>query len=361
MSDRHSLRLEANQQKQGKVSWLSPSNLAIVKYWGKHGRQLPRNASISFTLDKAHSKTSIIYQSKSDVNQSDIIVKFRFHGEENEAFANRIKKFFASIKDQFPFIDQLEFTIDSENTFPHSSGIASSASGMSVLALGLCDIEQQLFGTLSDDSAFYTKASHVARLGSGSACRSVYPYMASWGVHPDISDSSDEHATVFQDELHDVFKSFHDDILIVSASEKSVSSTAGHALMEGNPYAAARYQQAQDRMHDLMIALKKGDLQSFGKIAEDEALTLHALMMCSDPSYMLVEPNTIAIINELRAYRQETNHPVYFSLDAGPNIHLLYPDHIKEEVVKFRDERLMPLTTGVCIEDQVGTGPKKLA
>lgn len=348
-----------NNPVSGKVAWQSPSNLAIIKYWGKYGRQLPKNASISLTLDQAHTDTSVSYKLKS-LPSEDIIVRFWFHDLRKPDFEARIVKFFDSIRDMFPFIAQLEFDIHSTNSFPHSSGIASSASGMSALALCLCSIEKALFDSLTDDAIFLQKASYVSRLGSGSACRSVYPYMASWGSHVEIDGSSDDYATPYLEDLNEVYKSFHDDILIVSATEKSVSSTAGHGLMNDNPYAEARYRQANNRMTLLLEALKIGDLEVFGKISEDEALTLHALMMCSDPSYMLVEPGTIQIINEIRAYRADTKVPVYFSLDAGPNIHLLYPHNYAAQVEDFRINQLMPLTTGQCIQDTVGLGSKPL-
>lgn len=356
---RINLENNSNTTLHGKVAWQSPSNLAIVKYWGKYGRQLPKNASISLTLDQAHTETSINYKPKT-VPSTDISLKFWFHGERKIDFETRIIKFLDSIRDVFPFIDQLEFEIRSSNSFPHSSGIASSASGMSAIALCLCSIEKNIFETLHDQSKFNQKASMVSRLGSGSACRSIYPHMASWGIHPQLSDSSNEYASPYNDKLNDVFKSFHDDILIVSAAEKSVSSTAGHGLMNGNPYAEARYLQANDRLTLLLEALNTGDLALFGKIAEEEALTLHALMMCSDPSYMLIEPATIHIINEIRAFRAETHVPVYFSLDAGPNIHLLYPDQYKDQVLDFRKNQLMTYTTGQCIQDMVGKGSKQI-
>jgi len=161
--------------------------------------------------------------------------------------------------------------------------------------------------------------------------------------------------------VHDVFKTFHDDILIVSAAEKSVSSTAGHALMNGNVYADARYTQANDRIAQLKQILKSGDVDAFGKLAEDEAMTLHALMMCSDPSYVLMEPGTLDMIREIRQFRADTGTPIYFTLDAGPNIHLLYPTHVKETAEKFITSTLIPYTAnGRVIKDKVGNGPEKL-
>ena len=353
------LQIDMSSFEPGQVAWRSPSNLAIIKYWGKHGRQLPRNPSISFTLQSAFTDMLIEYGPKENKGV-EIELDFLFHEEVNEAFRTKMLKFFATITDVFPFLEQVKLSVRSGNSFPHSAGIASSASSMSALALCLCTIEDNLFNTLSDDKAFEQKASYIARLGSGSACRSIYGGMAAWGETKLLEASSDLYAVPFQ-EMHENFKSFQDDIMIVSRSEKSVSSRAGHALMEGNPFAAARYQQANDRMERLLGALRSGDLETFGEIAEDEALTLHALMMASKPSYMLIEPATVEMIKRIRAYRKDTGHPVYFSLDAGPNIHLLYPQEVIHEVRPWVDQELAPLCEeNAYLPDFVGEGPEEI-
>ena len=354
------LIIDRAETEAGKIAWRSPSNLALIKYWGKHGRQLPRNASISFTLESAFTETLLEYTPKGANESEEIALDFLFAGEPNEAFATKVKAFLESITDIFPFLKQLNLKIHSANSFPHSSGIASSASSMSALALCLCSLEANLFDTLEDDQEFDQKASFIARLGSGSASRSIYPKLALWGDARNVDGSSDLYAIPYT-KVHEIFNSFHDDILIVSAGEKSVSSRAGHALMENNVYADARYQQARVRMNHLLEAMEDGDLTTFGQIVEDEALTLHAMMMSSHPSYLLMHPNTIELINRIRAYRADTKHPVYFSLDAGPNIHLLYPENIVHEVRVFVDEQLAPLCQeNSYLPDWVGEGPEEL-
>lgn len=345
-----------NPVSTGEIAWRCPSNIAIVKYWGKHGSQLPKNASISFTLSNAHTDTKIKYSAN---DNDELTINFLFEGEKNKAFADKIKKFLVTIIEYFPMLSGMHLDIESSNSFPHSSGIASSASAMAAIALCICDIEATIFD-LPQDEAFLQKASYISRLGSGSASRSVIPTVGAWGGHNDITGSSDLYA-VSVDNVAPVFETFHDDILIVSAVEKSVSSTAGHALMNGNVYAENRYKQANDRIAELYKILKSGDVDALGKLAEDEAMTLHALMMCSDPSYVLMEPGTLDMIREIRNYRAETGHPIYFTLDAGPNIHLLYPDSIKEEAGQFINNTLLAYTAnGRVIKDHVGNGPKKL-
>lgn len=337
------------------ITWRSPSNLAIVKYWGKHGRQLPRNASISLTLDNAYSETKLDYVEKEDMDN--ISLDFFFEGQPNKAFGDRILKFLNSVADELPFLYEYHLTIHSSNSFPHSAGIASSASSMSALALCLCQMEREVAYTLPAEEMFYQRASYFARLASGSACRSIYPHAASWGVTKHIAGSSDEFATPFSNELHEVFKTFHDDILIISKDEKSVSSSAGHQLMEGNAFAPLRYELADKNLGSLLGAMRSGDIETFGVIAEEEALMLHALMMTSQPSYILMEANSIEAIKRVRAWREATGKPLYFSLDAGPNLHLLYPTEIVTEVQSFIVSDLQPLCQdGKWIADKVGMG-----
>jgi len=344
---------------EGQVTWRSPSNIALIKYWGKHGRQLPQNPSISLTLDQAHTETTIAYRPKTGTDQN-IDLAFFFEDQPNDAFAAKVKAYLESQVNVFPFLRQLTLTIRSGNSFPHSAGIASSASSMSALALCLCDLERQFFGNLDDDTAFRQKASYLARLGSGSACRSVYPIAGVWGETVEIDGANNEYAVPVGDQLHEDFQTFHDDILIVSKRKKSVSSRAGHQLMDGNPYANPRYQQARQQLHRLWNAMKEGDLATFGQITEQEALTLHALMMASHPPFILMEPNTLEIIRRVQAWRTDTGQPLYFTLDAGPNIHLLYPHAIADEVQDFTNNSLQSFCENdQIIRDQVGQGPSK--
>lgn len=355
-----SLVVESHTIKPGSVAWRSPSNIAIVKYWGKHGEQFPCNPSISFTLQAAHTNTSIDFESKKE-NYNQVTLDFLFDNQPNEAFKIKIQQFLESLIDIFPFLRQLHLTIHSNNSFPHSAGIASSASAMSALALGLCDMERTLFGTLKSEAEFLQKASYIARLGSGSACRSVYPNMAIWGENTSVESASDLFAVPFGDELHPIFKDFQDTILLVSRNEKEVSSRAGHGLMEGNIFANSRYEQARQHFRLIIDALKAGDIELFGQIAEQEALTLHALMMTSNPPYILMKPNSLLLIEKIRAFRQDSKQPLYFTLDAGPNLHLLYPESAKEHVMRFiKSELVQYCESGAFIEDRVGAGISKL-
>jgi diphosphomevalonate decarboxylase len=351
------LIVETAEIEPGEIAWRSPSNLAIIKYWGKYGQQLPKNPSLSLTLSSSFTETLLEYHPKESGDRN-ISLEFLFHQEPNDPFREKVLKFLESITDVFPFLRQLDLTIHTGNSFPHSAGIASSASAMSALALCLCSLEHELFETLEDDKEFDRKSSFLARLGSGSACRSIFPVASLWGQSGEVDGSSDLFGIPMADQVHAHFKDFHDDILIASTAAKSVSSRAGHGLMDNHPFAESRYADAKRKLHFLLEAMKTGDLETFGQIAENEALTLHGLMMSSNPSFILLKPNTLEMIERVRRYRHETKHPVYFSLDAGPNLHVLYPGDIIHEVRVFIDEELMPLCEGEkYLQDWVGEGP----
>ncbi|HHB78163.1 MAG TPA: diphosphomevalonate decarboxylase [Saprospiraceae bacterium] len=344
----------------GFVHWQSPSNIAIIKYWGKHGQQLPQNPSLSFTLQNALTETKLSYAPKEGPSTG-IELDFWFEEQRNEAFGAKVAAYLTELIPTYPFLEQLSLKIETVNSFPHSAGIASSASSMSALALCLCSLEDHFFGTLGDDTAFDRKASHLARLGSGSASRSIYAGASVWGKTDFVENSSDLYAVSVAERLHPIFTTLHDDILIVSAKEKAVSSRAGHALMNENPYAPTRYAQANQRLGTLLKALEAGDLEKFGEITENEALTLHGLMMTSHPSYLLMEPQTISIIRAIRQYRAETKIPVFFTLDAGPNVHMLYPEeHIADVRGFVHNELAGLLDEGIYIPDFVGEGPEEV-
>lgn len=307
----------------------SPSNIAIVKYWGKHGTQLPNNPSISFTLSNCFTETKITYSENESMS-----LEFYFEGKENPAFKAKIEKYLNENRRYFSFLNNLDLKIESYNSFPHSSGIASSASSMSALIMCLLEIKYK------DAKIDLREASYLSRLASGSAARSVYPTMTLWGKTPSLPESSDEYAIPIGEMINPVFKTYHDSILIVSSKEKSVSSRAGHSLMDNHPMAESRYATARKNTEDLLTILKQGDLEGFIRITESEANQLHDLMATSTPSYTLKEPNTIRIIDEILNFRKDTGLPVCYTLDAGPNVHLLYPDSCSKEIHTFIEENL---------------------
>lgn len=342
-----------------RAAWQSPSNIALVKYWGKHGIQLPRNPSLSFTLSACLTKMTV--EVVPEAEKPDVEVYYE--GTPRPAFEGKIRAFFGLLHQHFPWLAQASVRIDSTNTFPHGAGIASSASAMSALALCLSDINDQLAGgRLGNDTSWWQHAAEIARLGSGSACRSLFPVAALWGATGGIDDSSDSYAIPWADRVQPFYRDYCDTILIVSSAEKAVSSTAGHELMNLLPYARTRYAEAQRNIERLIDTLASEDsVNDFMTICETEALQLHALMMSGDAPFILMEPGTLAIIKAVWAFRKETGLPVCFTLDAGPNVHLLYPADHRIPVMDFvRTKLAAHCADGRFIEDKVGTGPERL-
>lgn len=347
---KQAFRDELPEDFHGGTKWQSPSNIALVKYWGKRGKQLPQNPSISFTLSNCRTETSVFFEKSDRFGMT-----FYLDGKPTPEFQSKIEAFLLQNIEAFPFLNQLDLHVKSHNTFPHSSGIASSASSMSALVMCLLDIERMAKGEKEID---LKKASYFSRLASGSACRSVFPKMALWGKTSSLAGSSDEFAVSLEDQIAPVFRTYHDSILIVSDAPKEVSSRAGHALMDTNPFAATRYEQARRHIAELLEVLRIGDIERFIRITEAEAMQLHALMMCSEPSFLLMKPNTLRIIQSVREFREETDIPVCFTLDAGPNVHVLYPDRHAELVERFiLDELERYCSGGQWIADQIGDGP----
>jgi diphosphomevalonate decarboxylase len=367
LTEKDFIATQFSSVEKANFKWSAPSNIALVKYWGKkenhssqngeQAKQIPANPSISFTLNNCKTITSLAVTRKTD--NSEITFDLFFEGKPKEDFKPKILKFFQRIEQYCPYIKEYHFVIDTENTFPHSSGIASSASGMAAIAMNVMSLEKEINSTMTDDY-FHQKASFLARLGSGSACRSVKGEVVIWGKHTETENSSDLFGVPFEN-LHANFKNYQDTILLVDKGEKQVSSTVGHDLMNGHPFAEQRFEQAQTNLSKLKTILSSGDIEEFIKIVESEALTLHAMMMASMPYFILMKPNTLEIINKIWSFRNATQVPVCFTLDAGANVHVLYPENVKDKVLQFINNELV----GYCqneqyICDQIGNGAKSI-
>ncbi len=347
-----------NSIKKGSYTWSSPSNIALVKYWGKRDPQIPENPSISFTLDHCKTTTTLSFSKKQEKN--DFSFEIYLDGDKKESFKPKIETFFKRVADYLPFLKDYHFVIETSNSFPHSSGIASSASGMSALSLCLMSIEKELNEDVSD-AFFIQKASFLARLGSGSACRSLEGDLVVWGQHDAINGSSDLYGVKYPFEVHENFKNYRDTILLVDKGEKQVSSTVGHNLMHDHPFAKERFDQAKTNLERLIPILKEGDLEAFIKIVESEALTLHAMMMTSMPYFILMKPNTLEIINKIWAFREKTDSKICFTLDAGANVHVLYPAYESDQVSEFiKNELVAFCQKGHYISDRIGFGANQL-
>ncbi|NQX82492.1 MAG: diphosphomevalonate decarboxylase [Flavobacteriaceae bacterium] len=333
----------------------APSNIALVKYWGKKDIQIPTNPSLSFTLNNCFTKTELFFEKKETENDS-LDFKIYLDGELKEDFRPKIELFLTRTKKYIPFIKDYIFEIHTHNSFPHSSGIASSASGMAALSVCLMKLEKQINSDISD-KYFREKSSFLARIGSGSAARSTHGRVVVWGETQDIEGSSDVYGVKFPYKIHSNFENYQDIVLLVDRGEKQVSSTVGHQLMNGHPYAEIRFVQAKENILKLKEILISGDLKKFVKLVELEALTLHSMMMTSSPYFILMKPNTLQIIEKIWEFRRSTGSDLCFTLDAGANVHLLFPEKEKDVILRFVESDLKVFCdSGKYISDFIGEG-----
>jgi len=370
------------------------------------------------------------------------------NGDPFHPFLPKMRALLQQLDAEIPFLPNLTFTARTRNHFPHSTGIASSASGLSAFAL--CILEAAL--KISSPELFETEplnpgppqretlqretrnakretqnakpetqnakpetqnakpetqnpkpetqnakpetqnakpetqnakpetqnakpetqnpkpetpllvglqhmASYAARLGSGSACRSLYGGFTAWGMTSLIEGSSDDWAAPLYGRIHPDMLTLRDAILVVSARPKELSSSQGHAAMTGHPFLEGRIGQANRNFATVLEALSSNDFDKLGAVAECEALTLHALLMSACPGTILMQPATVEIMHRVREARRE-GLPLFFTLDAGANVHVLYPHTAAPQVEKFITGNLQPLCEdGRVIFDACGAGP----
>ena len=343
--------------KEGKIACESPSNIALIKYWGKYGLQFPINPSLSFTLSNCKTETSIEYSPRLRGQKK---FDFLYDGKTKKSFENKIEEFFERISLFCPYLENLFLKINSKNTFPHSSGIASSASAFSSLAFCIVSIEKR-FNEKMTEQNFFNKVSFLARLGSGSGSRSISGPLMIWGENEFHSGCSNFFAVNYDKKIHQSFKNYQNTVLIIDDKIKKLSSSEGHKKMTDHPFLNDRKNQAKKNLKIILNAISNGDLEVFIKVVEEEAMTLQALMMSSEPPTILIKSKTLEVIDLLKNFREKEKVPVCFTLDAGPNVHLLYPEKYKLKVIKFIEEKLKYYCqNSLFINDKVGLGTKLL-
>lgn len=275
------------------------TNIALIKYWGKENKALkiPHNSSLSLTLDKFYTDTSVTY----DPTLSNDV--FILDGKEvDDKVSKRVFWFMDQIRERYGIQDYAR--IESVNHVPREAGLASSASAFAALAKAAT-----LHLNLSD-----TEVSRLARLGSGSASRSIYPDFAKWQRG---SDDTNSYAVPIEMEPWSQFRMI---VCILNDQIKPYpSSEAMDKTVLESPYYKAWVHQTTLDLQELETALKAHDIRSVGMIAQTNALRMHASLMAINMWYF--EPRTIEIMNILRTLQKDV--PAYFTMDAGPNVKIM--------------------------------------
>jgi diphosphomevalonate decarboxylase len=282
------------------------SNIAFIKYWGVDDAtiNLPQTSSVSMTLADAYTTTTVEWQSSSAQANDQIEIDGRtLNGEAGARLLRHLDRIrLLAGTDQ-------RARVASCNNFPMASGIASSASGFAALTVAAC----QALGLDLDA----TQLSALARLGSGSACRSLFGGFVLWdrGFDHDTSVAR----MLFLPEHWDLY----DLVAIVSSAEKKVSSEDGHRIAATSPLNQARVEHVKTLLPVVQEAIAHVDLAQLGDAIEWDALAMHAVMQTGTPSLLYWQPGTVEVIQAVRRWRAEEGIAAYFTIDAGPNVHVL--------------------------------------
>ena len=288
---------------RNQVSAFAPSNIALCKYWGKRNIELnlPHNSSLSISLKDLGTSTKL------SLNDRDQVVLNSKPIDSTSSFYIKLKEFL----DLFRTEKNYHFKIETQNNIPTAAGLASSASGICALVKCL----NELFSYNLNS----TQLSIVARLGSGSACRSFWNGFVYWekGQRDDGMDS-------YSYPLKYSWEDLRIGILEISASEKNTPSRDGmNRTVSTSPFYPAWVKSANEDIIKIEEAIKDKDFNEFGELVEANALRMHASMLGARPGLVYFLPETLGEINKIWQLRQQ-GLDLYFTADAGANLKLIF-------------------------------------
>ena len=287
-----------------KASAIAPSNIAFIKYWGNRDDELrlPANDSLSMNLGDLHTTTTVAFDE--NLERDEVAIDDR---PAEEAARARVSGHLDLVRD-YARLRGVPARVVSRNNFPVGAGIASSASGFAALTMAACaaaglDLTER-------------EVSALARRGSGSASRSVPGGYTEWITgHTNASSYARTVAPADHWDLRDV-------VVVVSREHKAVGSSRGHGLVISSPLHKARVAAVPAMLDACKRALMACNLGAMGALIEQDSVMMHAVMMTSRPALYYWTPETMAVIQSVQRWRAEGT-PVYYTIDAGPNVHLI--------------------------------------
>jgi diphosphomevalonate decarboxylase len=304
-------------------------NIAFIKYWGNRNEELrlPAADSLSMTLNSPHVKVTIDHREELSVHS------FEIDGKEKSMTMQALmriskhldltKQYLASIGS--PDLIPQSVSLEIHSAIPPSIGLASSAAVFSCLAeayAGLVKVKRELTRE---------QVSVIARLGSGSAARSVYGgYAALQAGQGDGIDSAK--GVQIAPETHWML---YDIIVMPSNQEKQYGSTEGHSFASTSPLFANRIAQMPRRQQMCIEAIQNKDFEKLQKVSEEDALDMHEVMRTSTPELHYLTHDSLRIVDAIQSYRQIKHLPVLYTMDAGPTVHLICTEEAKDEVLHF--------------------------
>ncbi|MBI4035276.1 MAG: diphosphomevalonate decarboxylase, partial [Candidatus Chisholmbacteria bacterium] len=296
---------EPSVESERRATAIAPANIALIKYWGNKPSNLPYSDTISLNLSNCTTETTLTW--KPNLAQDSVIID---HQPVSDKALLRIIKFLDEIRSTYNIKHKAE--VISRNNFPMGVGIASSASGFSALALAATAAAGLEIAT--------PELSTLARLGSGSASRSIPDGFVIW-------HAGQNHQTSFAESLYPPdYWDLRDFVVIVSEQEKQVGSADGHKLAHTSPLFETRIKtNLPRRLEAVLQALKTKDIQALGETVEQEARELHQVALTSTPSIVYAIDKTLQLTDHILPSWRRQGIPAYFTLDAGPNVHIIVP------------------------------------
>lgn len=274
------------------------ANIALMKYWGKidESLALPYTSSLSLTLDALYTVTSV--DKDPTLKEDRFILNDVLQGETETRKISNFVDFFRK--------DDCKVHINSQNFFPTAAGLASSASGFAALAVAL---NHEFEHNLDLQSL-----SRITRKGSGSAARSLFPHLAIWQRGDDVSSF----AYPFEEDLDIEML-----IAIVNSKKKTRSSRSlMKQTVEESPFYFPWVEESHLDFERMKDAIKRKDIHEVGRIAERNALMMHASLLGLKEPFFYFEEKTLAIIERVRALR-DCGLVAYCTMDAGPNVKII--------------------------------------
>ena len=297
----------------GTATAFANANIAFIKYWGNRDAQqrIPSNGSISMNLGGLFTRTRVAFNP--ELTADSLVINER---PSTGAALRRVSVFMDRIR-QLAEVNQYT-AITSTNNFPTGAGIASSASAFAALSLAATSAA----GISLDERDL----SRLARTGSGSACRSVPGGFVEWQAGNDDSDSFAY--SIAPPDHWDLI----DCVVIVSETHKPTGSTEGHRLADTSPLQAARVNDAPRRLAICRQAILARDFEALAEVSELDCNLMHAVMMTSSPRLIYWQAATLEVIHAVQAWRK-SGMPIFYTIDAGPNVHALCPNEYTVEVM----------------------------
>jgi diphosphomevalonate decarboxylase len=289
-------------------------NIAFIKYWGNknHELRIPSTDSISMNLGNLTTRTTVVFDKKIKND------RLTLNGEKIKGIGlDRVTNLLDKVRE----MSQISFYADvtSENTFPMGSGIASSASGFAALSLAAT--------SAAGLSLAEIELSRIARVGSGSASRSIPSGFVEWYQGTDHESSFSESIA-----LPDHW-ALVDCIAVIGYAHKAISSADGHMIADTSPLQKVRVSDAPRRMDICRQAILNRDFLQFAEIVELDSNMMHAVMMTSSPNLIYLEPASLAIMQAVKTWRANEGLELCYTIDAGPNVHVICKEEISSEVI----------------------------